>query len=265
MLEKFTSNTETYTIYWQPGCTSCLRAKEFLTANGIDYESVNVREDESAMDRIALLGARSIPVITRGQEFAFAQDIDVLADFVGVEINREMLPPDVLAERIDKIMEAAQRYLRQLPESVLTVSLPGRDRTYLDLAFHVFMIPLAFLDAARGGELTFEHFERVPQGDENSVKGVINFGEQIQQEFETWWDTVKKDKLPLNVLTYYGRHSTHSVLERTAWHTAQHVRQLMQLLINAGIEPDGRLDDALLDGLPLPAEVYDDEISLDSQ
>ena len=24
-----------FTVYWQPGCSSCLRAKEFLTANGI--------------------------------------------------------------------------------------------------------------------------------------------------------------------------------------------------------------------------------------
>ena len=25
-----------YTVYWQPGCTSCLKTREFLRANGIE-------------------------------------------------------------------------------------------------------------------------------------------------------------------------------------------------------------------------------------
>ena len=37
-----------FTVYWQPGCSSCLRAKEFLGTHGIEYISVNVREEEIA-------------------------------------------------------------------------------------------------------------------------------------------------------------------------------------------------------------------------
>ena len=33
-------------VYWQPGCSSCLKTKEFLIANGHDFVSVNVLEDE---------------------------------------------------------------------------------------------------------------------------------------------------------------------------------------------------------------------------
>jgi arsenate reductase-like glutaredoxin family protein len=33
------------TVYWQPGCTSCLKTKEFLRSHGVVFESVNVRED----------------------------------------------------------------------------------------------------------------------------------------------------------------------------------------------------------------------------
>ena len=54
---------ENYKVYWQPGCTSCLRAKEFLKENGIAFESINVREDVGAMDDLARLGAMSIPAI----------------------------------------------------------------------------------------------------------------------------------------------------------------------------------------------------------
>jgi len=204
------------TVYWQPGCSSCLRAKEFLAAHGIEFASVNVREDDTAMERLASLRARSIPVITREEKFVFAQDIDVLANFVGIELNRSILPVKELVTRIDLILAAAQRYLPQLPQEVLNTHLPVRDRTYLDLGFHVFMIPLAFLDAARGKELTFEHFELTPPVDMNTATGVIEFGEDVRKQMNNWWRSIEETGIPLSVLTYYGRHSGHSVLERTA-------------------------------------------------
>ena len=34
-------------VYWQPGCSSCLKTKEFLKDNGVDFKSVNVLEDKS--------------------------------------------------------------------------------------------------------------------------------------------------------------------------------------------------------------------------
>jgi len=34
-------------VYWQPGCSSCLKTKEFLIDNGFEFISVNVLEDES--------------------------------------------------------------------------------------------------------------------------------------------------------------------------------------------------------------------------
>jgi glutaredoxin len=253
------------TVYWQPGCSSCLRAKEFLSSNGIEFSSVNVREDETAMERLSALGARSIPVITRKEEFVYAQDIDVLADFIGLKQKRKILPANELVIRIDLILAAAQRYLPQLRPKELSKKLPGRDRTYLDLAYHVFVIPEAFLDAANGKELTFEHFERTPPADIASTIGVIEFGRKVRENMQTWWRSVEEEGLPHSVLTYYGQHSTHSVLERTAWHTAQHVRQLMELVSQQGTIPDGPLGERELAGLPLPDEIYDDEIKLGSE
>ena len=34
-------------VYWQPGCSSCLKTKEFLIANGMEFDSINVHEDET--------------------------------------------------------------------------------------------------------------------------------------------------------------------------------------------------------------------------
>ena len=41
--------------YWQPGCTSCLRMKEFLTKHGVTFVSVNVLEDKDAFADLAAL------------------------------------------------------------------------------------------------------------------------------------------------------------------------------------------------------------------
>jgi hypothetical protein len=60
------------------------------------------------------------------------------------------------------------------------------------------------------------------------------------------------------VETYYGARSMHEVLERTAWHSAQHTRQLMMLLDMLRIAPNGPLAPADLAGLPLPERVWDD-------
>ena len=252
---------DAYKVYWQPGCTSCLRAKEFLKENGIAFESINVREDEGAMVDLARLGAMSIPVITRGDAFAFAQEIRDLADFVGVELTRAQLPPAELAQKIDLILAAAQRFVRQIPADILVVNLPGRDRNCLDLAYHIFVIPTAFLDAARGGAVTFEHFERMPPPELDSVEKVTAYGQSVREDFARWWAA---GLVPDRLDTYYGVQPAGGVMERTAWHAAQHCRQLMTVVADAGLQPDGPLGEAELGGLPLPDEVYDDEVPLNA-
>ena len=54
--------------YWQPGCTSCLRMKEFLTKHGVAFVSVNVLEDKDAFAELTALGIRSVPIVRRGSE-----------------------------------------------------------------------------------------------------------------------------------------------------------------------------------------------------
>ncbi len=61
------------------------------------------------------------------------------------------------------------------------------------------------------------------------------------------------------VRTYYGNQTLQQALERTTWHSAQHVRQLKMVLDGLGIAPDGPLTDADLAGLPLPEKVWDDQ------
>jgi glutaredoxin len=250
-----------YTVYWQPGCTSCLKTKEFLRARGIEFESVNVREDPGAMAALEKLGARSVPVVARGTEFAYGQDLDAIARFVGIDLERVKLDVPVLVSRLLALLDCAAHLTEQIPAAALQTRLPGRERTHLDLAYHVSQIVIGFLDAALGGRLTFEHFERKPPGHVLTASDAARLTRSVSQALAVWW-SANRSRLPEALDTYYGRQPLHAVLERTTWHVAQHGRQLQRLLELQGLSPAPGLPPALLAGLPLPADVWDAEVPL---
>lgn len=54
------------TIFTGPGCTSCERAKAFLTDRGVSFVERSLAGDPRAMDELMALGARMLPVIRIG-------------------------------------------------------------------------------------------------------------------------------------------------------------------------------------------------------
>jgi glutaredoxin len=250
------------TVYWQPGCTSCLAVKEFLRTRDIPFESVNVREDPLALERLASLGVRSVPVIARGSRYVLGQDLDELARFVGVSLERNRLSQAVLAARLLALLDRAAVLTRRIPLATTSTALPGRKRTHLELAYHLPQVMVAFLDAAAGGRLTYEHFNReMPEGLQDPA-AVAELTERAARSFAQWW-AANHSLLPAVLDTYYGQQSLHSVLERTTTHVAQHLRQLALVLGRTAADAtDVRLDPALLAGLPLPEDAWDAEVPL---
>lgn len=255
--------TEPFRVFWQPGCSSCLKAKEFLKGHGIPFDSVNVLDGEDGIAALQALGAKSVPVVSRGNTFVFAQNLRDVADFVGVARDGSGLSPTILVERLDRVLAVAQSHVRQLPLDVLQTTLPGRDRTYLDLGYHIFVIPEAFLESAHGGTLTYDFFERRPPSSISNGDAVAVFGQSIRDAMSNWWALTNKGAtLPERLDTYYGGQSVADLLERTTWHSAQHTRQLAVVLETLNIPLEDSLNDGDLKGLPLPDHVYDDEVPL---
>jgi hypothetical protein len=60
------------------------------------------------------------------------------------------------------------------------------------------------------------------------------------------------------VPAYFGQTSRHEMLERTVWHSTQHVRQLASLLDQAGVPADRPLTTADIKGLPLTDKIWDE-------
>lgn len=73
------------TVYSKPKCVQCEMTKEFLKANNVKFEEVNVFEDEEALELIQLHGFQRLPVVTRNNSFDFAFSgfqIDLLEELV---------------------------------------------------------------------------------------------------------------------------------------------------------------------------------------
>src|SRR5438477_308254 len=78
-------------VYWRPGCSSCVKVKEFLTNLGVEYESVNVSARPEAMEELRALGVRTVPVVARGSEYVFAQELADVSAFIGRKVDFERL------------------------------------------------------------------------------------------------------------------------------------------------------------------------------
>lgn len=258
-----TSERPPLKVYWQPGCSSCLKVKEFLLANGQQFESVNVLADEAGFEELARLGLRLVPIVARGDDWANGAVFRDVARVAGFAYGgHEMLPPAVMMERLDRILRAVCRHVAQIPESELDTMLAGRPRSWRQLAYHVMNIPEVFLDRVEhDAPYTYEALLSIVPDHIADRDDLVAYGEGVRQRLWAWWkrDGVGTDfSQPGRV--YYGDVVLHEVLERTCWHSGQHARQLMLVLESRGIEPDGRLTDADFAGLPMPAEVWDNEM-----
>ena len=101
------------------------------------------------------LGAKSIPVVSKGDAFVFAQSITNVAEFLDLDVDTSpQLSPQALIEKYDMILGAAARHIRQIPDDQLGGKILDRDRTYRELTYHVFRIAEALMDSANGAELT---------------------------------------------------------------------------------------------------------------
>mgnify|MGYP003725151257 FL=1 len=98
-------------VYWQPGCSSCLKTKEFLIANGIEFESINVLEDDSGFEELAELGLKLVPIVARGDDWANGAVFRDVARVAGFEwAGHDMLAPADMLSRINAILSAARRF-----------------------------------------------------------------------------------------------------------------------------------------------------------
>jgi hypothetical protein len=250
-------------VYWQPGCTGCLRMKEFLTAHGVEFISVNVLVDRDGLEELMKLSGRHVPIARRGSDWVDGQVLADLARIAGIPWGATpMLPPSELVDRAQAVLSAAERLTRQIPEPQLDLQLPDRPRSFRQLVAHIAQIVEAFLDLVEHGKrLEYAAYNQDVPAAVTSKADLLSFVESARHRLQSWWrDRGHALDYSANADVYYGTQSLHEFLERSTWHSAQHTRQLALVVEGLGIRPDRPLGDAELAGLPLPTHAWDDKL-----
>jgi len=215
--------------------------------------------DEGGLEELRGLGARSVPVVSRGDRFVFAQVISDVVEFLGLDEKAgPALSPAELHARYDHVLKTAIRLVRQMPDHKLAAQLADRPRSYRALMHHIFQIPTAYLDMEDTGvTLTYESLVTPPPAEMQTSAAIADFGDTVRRRFNTWWERVADEDFARPVPTYFGETSRHEMFERTVWHSTQHTRQLAALLEQAGIVPDCPLGSDDIRGLPLTDKIWD--------
>lgn len=215
-------------------------------------------EDAAGLAELRGLGARSVPVLSRGDDFVFAQNLGHVVKFLGLnETTGPLLSPYELMTRLDRFLDAAIRMIPRMPDASLSREVPNRPRSYRVLGHHIFRIAETFLEVANGARLTYESLTAAPPEAMQSTAAIVAYGSDVRQRLAAWWADQRDRSGSEMVQTYYGPQTLHEYLERTTWHVGQHVRQWVMLLEMAQIEPREPPGTADFAGLPMPEQVWD--------
>ena len=184
-----------------------------------------------------------------------------MARFVDAnDVKINSISPEQLISKWIYVLRASQRYIQQVPDAKLyDAVIPGRDRSVRDMGHHIFRIGEAFLETAiKGTEFASMQLTELPlkEGDFTSGKEISEYGQFIVSNLNDWWTRLEDKSCEQKVDTFFGVQPLIVLFERSTWHSAQHARQLISILERYGIEPNGRLTDADLEGLPLPTSVW---------
>jgi glutaredoxin/uncharacterized damage-inducible protein DinB len=246
-------------VYWRPGCSSCVKVKEYLKQQGVPFESIDVAARPEAMKDLLAFGVKTVPVVARGGEFVFAQSLEDVGRFVGAKFDSKRLPPQQLVEKWLTVMRAAQRHAMQIPPARMGErAVESRDRSIRDLAYHVYQVPDSFLQAVEDGveDLT-SVYNAPPPPDVKTSEDIRAYGRSVTARVQRWWDAVPDESCEAEVKTYYGLQPLHHLLERCTWHSAQHARQIISVLERFGVQTDGPLTARDYAGLPMPAGLWE--------
>ncbi len=109
--------------------------------------------DPTAREQLLKLGVRTVPVLARSDQYIFCQNLEDVAEFVGLQgTGHTPLPPGALFTKWTVVLRAAQRYIRQIPNARLNDrAIDNRDRSIRLLSHHIFRIGEAFLETAIDG------------------------------------------------------------------------------------------------------------------
>ena len=218
---------------------------------------MNVEGDPAAMGELHRLGVRLVPAVAVGDRAVHGWNPPAYAALLGVTYTAaQKLAPAELAARLDRILEAAERLVAQIPADRIQYKPPQRDRTLRNLGYHVFRLSLAFVDGMDLGRFPEGWLQEQAPAELADGPAIARYGALVRARLGGWFEGAGDAEYARMIDVYYGPQSGHDLLERTTWHAAQHLRQLYALAEALEITPRQPLPVADFEGLPLPDALW---------
>ena len=240
-------------VYWVPGCSSCLRMKEFMETTGRAFESIDLSRQPDRAEKLARIGVHA-PAVVVGERGVQGIDLVGIAQLVGHDYDPpDMLAPDVLRDRYRVVMTALDSHAAQLAEHDLDWRSPANDRSVRFLVAHAATIMRMFVDTRHRDDFDNSGAPPPDLAATGDVAALRDWARGTVEQFERWWAEVGHDDPFDRILrTTWGHRTLHEVFERAVWHTTHHVRQLQDWMSQFGRPPASPLSEEDLRGLPLP-------------
>jgi hypothetical protein len=134
--------------YWMPGCTSCLRMKEFLEKSGKPWKSINLAEEPTAIDKLKPFGVGA-PAVAVGDRVVQGLDLVGIAELIGWDEYDPpvMLTPAELDAKYRIVLDGLIRFTGQLNDETVAYRAQENNRAIRFLVAHAGSIMRYGIDA----------------------------------------------------------------------------------------------------------------------
>jgi pimeloyl-ACP methyl ester carboxylesterase len=172
-----------------------------LSSWGVPFDGFDVENEPERRRDLEAFGIARVPATIFDGRVVHGWNPKALAELVGVRYaEHKQLAPAELARRMDAVLAATQRAMRQIPREHLGMKKPGRDRSVHQLGFHVFRLSVSFVDTREQGYLSADVFEEMaPAGMIDTLNPMLDIlavpGEQVPGLLVSDFEVLKK-RLP---------------------------------------------------------------------
>lgn len=73
---------KTLNIYSKPNCSKCTMLKRWLEIKGIDYNEIDISENQEGMDKLVSSNRVSLPVVEIGDEFVDLNEYNDIIELI---------------------------------------------------------------------------------------------------------------------------------------------------------------------------------------
>lgn len=223
----------------------------------MEYLSRDIYSNPEAKAEWEALGLGTVPCAVRGEEHLEILHTDQLRAFLGLGTSEAPASYRGLARAMNRILEAVERAVRQVPSERLSDPTPNRGRDLRELVFNIHDRILPMADALDSGVYQWQH------GDDYGRSRRFSATEELAGfcfETRTAWlrraGLVEDDAAHEMVQTRRGPVTHLQLLESQAFHAAQHLRQIYVFMRQIGIAPSGELTAAEMAPITLGEQVF---------